>query len=192
MPDAYSPEDQIYAATMTFEREDGNGDRFFRRDAVCEAVRGNPQAYFYRAMKRDEAFGWLHPNRNAVADPNGHHGFASYRSYSAGYLTRGHKYTYLLEIHAPDFLTNMKAIGFIEGKAEGGDLSWGIGGTSSNAFRGDKGTNKALKTLFGTTFPNTAAPKGGLRGMALPLAPRIFVQSIQTVTVVNLRSEKPG
>lgn len=193
MPDAYDAMDQIYAAVMQYDREDGNGDRFFVANAHCDAVGGNPQEYFYRAMNRDEALGWLHPGRIAVPDPGGHHGWASYRNYSFGYLTRKNGYTYLLEVHAPQFLPGMNSIGFTSGKAEGGDMSWGIGGATSNAWSGNKQTNKTLEGLFKQKFPDvkTKDVKGGLRGMAKPLAPLIFKDAIQSVTIVNLRSQKP-
>ncbi len=191
MPDAYDQVDQIHAATLQFDREDGNGDRFFTYVARCNDVGGNPQEYFYRAMKRDEAFGWLDHNRIAVPDPGGHHGWASHRNYSLGYLTRKNQYTYLLEIYAPLFIPWMKEVGFLSGKAEGGDMSWGIGGTSSNGWGGNKDTNKALKDLHKKKFPDVTSVKGGLRAMAVQLAPLMFKECIRWVKIVNLRSQKP-
>jgi len=191
--EAYDVIDRQYAAAMKFDREDNNRDRFYSYPVRCDGAAGMPQENFYRAMNRTEALGWLAPGRTAVPDSEGHHPWASYRNYSLSYLTRKNNYTYLLEVHAPDFLPWMREIGFISGKAEAGDISWGIGGKSSNGWGGTKPANDALKALYKHAYPtiNRNLVKGGLRALAVQLAPYMFKQSIKWVKVVNLRSQKP-
>ncbi|WP_336817373.1 hypothetical protein, partial [Burkholderia gladioli] len=45
------------------------------------------------------------------------------------------------------FVTDMRSVGFKSGKAESGDLSWGLGLSSSNSFGPDKAANKALQRV---------------------------------------------
>ncbi len=191
--DAYDALDRPYAAKLNFDREDGNGDRLYTYPVRCEDAKSLPQEYFYRAMTRTEAMGWLSPGHNATVEANGHHPWASYRGYSLLYLSRTHGYAYLLEVHAPNFIPWMKEIGFTEGKTETGDISWGIGVRSSNAFGPSATTNVALKALYRQVHPlvNQNNVSGGLRTMAKELAPYMFKQSIKWVKVVNLRSQKP-
>jgi hypothetical protein len=197
--DAYHELDRPHARVMQFNHEDHNGDRHYSYGARWDKKPADlsKQAFFYRAMTRDEALGWLNPGRTALPDANGHHPWASHRDYSLAYLTRAHGYTYLLEVHAPDFVPSMKEIGFTTGKGEAGDISWGIGGRSSNGFGPGKPQNKALIALYSRVFNNGVAVnpnniQGKHRAMAVKLAPYLFKQSIKWVKVVNLRSQKPA
>jgi hypothetical protein len=199
-PKPYDDADLPYASLMEYVRQEHNGDRHYaypcRNDDRPVFADPRKQQYFYRAMKRAEAVAWMNPGRIAVPDAGGHHPWASFRNYSLGYLTRANDYTYLLEVHAPDFVSWMMDVGFTSGKAEAGDISWGIGGTSSNGHAGTPTTNKTVKDLYakvcnnGVPINHNHVP-GGLRGMAKAVAPHIFKKSIKWVKVVNLRSQKP-
>ncbi|HET9958667.1 MAG TPA: hypothetical protein VFQ61_29440 [Polyangiaceae bacterium] len=200
-PQPHDPADDPYAAVLDYQRTDHAGDRYYSSEPQhyerpLELERHpSRQAYFYRAMTREEAQGWLHPTRYAMPDPSGHHPWASNRDYSAGYLTRRHGYTHLVEVYAPDFVPQMMSIGFVSGKAEAGDISWGIGGTPSNGWRGSKTTNKVLESAYADLKGRKVSPKevrGRERGMANELAPYLFKDSIRSVRVVDLRSQKPG
>ncbi len=185
----YDPADTVYTGPMTFEREDGKKDRLYGYGARQDASRPVKQEYFYRAMKKAEAAGWLGAGHDATIDANGHQGWASYRQYSLKYLTRRHQYTHLLEVHAPDFISWMKEIGVTSGKAEGGDISWGVGLTNSNAFKPSKRSNPVLAALYTEVFHQP--PIADRRGMAKQLAPVMFKRSIKWVKLVNFRSQKP-
>ncbi|MGH9344076.1 MAG: hypothetical protein ACRD19_09980 [Terriglobia bacterium] len=197
--DPYNVADRVYTAGLIFDRQDHKGDRFFTYPVRCERDGdvGHKQEFFYRAMKRDEAAGWLAQGRTATPDPNGHHPWASYRGYSLSYLTRKNGYVFLLEVSAPDFIPWMKSIGFTGGKAEAGDMSWGIGGTSSNSWGGTQTSNATLRDEYAKYANNGVAVNhnnvpGGLRAMAVRLAPIYFRQAIKWVKVVNFRSEATG
>lgn len=213
----YDPEDHALAAAMNFDREAGNGDRYYLypvrgHETAAQFARTTEQAYFYRAMLRAEAMGWLRVANTVFTDRqqvyeatpsllvDGHGGWASYRDYSLGYLKPKPKpkvgYTHLLEIHAPDFLQWLSEIGVLAGKVEVGDMSWGVGATTSNGFNGNKDTNKALKALYGKVKNNgveidPSRVKGRERAMANAVTPYIFCQSIRHARVVALRSAKP-
>ncbi|WP_437763224.1 hypothetical protein WMF27_42155 [Sorangium sp. So ce281] len=199
-PKPYDDADLAHVVSMEYSREDNKGDRFYsyptRNDNRPALATPAKQEYFYRAMKRAEAVAWLTPGRPAVPDPGGHHPWASYRNYSLTYLTRANQYTHLIEVHAPGFVEWMMEVGFTGGKIENNDISWGIGGNSSNSFGGNPKTNAALKALYakacnnGVVVNHTGVP-GGLRGMAKRVAPYIFKQSIKWVKLVNLRSQAP-
>jgi hypothetical protein len=209
----YLAEDRPLAASMTNTREAGNGDRYYEYPLRGHATapqfgRSTEQQFFYRAMHRDEAKGWLmvagtsYGERTAVyqgiaaVQVNGHQGWASHRDYSMEYLSPRHGYTHLLEVHAPDFIQWLAEIGVNSGKAEAGDISWGVGLTTSNGFQGTPETNKALKTLYGKVVNNgveiahTQVP-GGLRAMAKAVTPYVFQQSIKYAKLVVLRSVRP-
>ncbi len=196
----YDKADEAHTTSMEYVKEDDSGDRFFKAACQNETRPTFPalpdQAYFYRAMQRVEAIGWLAAKPTAALDPEGHQGWASYRDYSLPYLTRLRGYTHLLEVHAPDFVGLMMGVGFKSGKAEVGDLSWGIGGKSSNGHAGNKDQNAKLLEVYaencneGVAVKHTSV-KGGLRAMAKAVAPQLFLQSIKGVKLVYLRSQKP-
>jgi hypothetical protein len=158
------------------------------------------QQYFYRAMNREEMQGWqqvsqapaskrIEVYRNLSGNAlkiNGHGGWASHRDYSLGYLSD--KNTYLLEVFAPEFVKRMKEIGLKQGKIEDGDISWGVGLTSSNGFGPDKEANKTLGREAARVLPQPLPGSGIAKAKAL--APYIFAESIQWLKVVNLRSVK--
>lgn len=192
--DAYSPADQHYARVMEFVREDKKGDRFYTYAVRNQTGSVIEPTFLYRAMKRSEATDILAKNVNP--DPNGHHGWSSYRDFSFEYLTRKNGYTHLVEVKAPNFIPWMKEIGFVSGKAEGGDMSWGIGGKSSNGWRGTKETNEKLMGEYAKYINNGVrvkhtSVKGGYKEMAKQLAPSIFKSAIEYVKLVDLRSQNP-
>lgn len=96
------------------------------------------QEYFYRSMTMEEAISWL--DADGKINPSSAQPWASFFGYSKTYITNSSDYSIMLEIHAPGFLTSLKTIGFTNGKGEGGDISWGIGGQvagNSNGFSND-------------------------------------------------------
>jgi hypothetical protein len=133
---------------MEWEHDIKNGDRVYmypvRYDEEHARNQGKLQAYFYRAMAAAEAAGWqaiasaprserasLYRKTGALA-VQGHQGWASHRKYSRKYLKDD--FTRLLEVHAPGFIETLDEIGVSSGKAEDGDISWGMGLTCSNGF----------------------------------------------------------
>lgn len=122
---AYTVADQNIAKTLTFVREDRNKDRLYTYAARSEEQESAQPGFFYRATTAQDANNLL--RKMVTVNPNGHQGWASYRGYSLTYLTRGYGYTHLIEVKAPDFIPWMREIGWVSGKAEDGDMSWGIG-----------------------------------------------------------------
>lgn len=203
-PKPYASGDLALVTALEFEREDGNGDRFYtypaRVDKRATFANVTDQHYFYRAMMRTEADGWLSLTRDGPIEPGGHHGWASYRGYSKDhYLKRNPGYTHLLEVYAPDFISALVEIGCTIGKTERlgeGDISWGIGGKSSNGFTGSDETNKELKKVYAEycndgVEVNLATLKGSHRAAVREVAPKLFKSSIKWVKLVNFRSQKP-
>lgn len=100
------------------------------------------QTCFYRAMTAEEfeAFRF-----GTVLSAAGHQGFASFRNYSKAYLNKmfgRSNYAVLVEVYAPQWIKELYTHGWSTGKAESGDMSWGIGQTQSNGWT-NKGTIKA-------------------------------------------------
>lgn len=103
---------------------------------------GDAQTYFYRAMTSEEfeAFQF-----GLVLSAAGHQGFASFRNYSKDYMNKMFEkssYAVLIEVYAPDWIKDLHTHGWSIGKAENGDISWGIGQTQSNGWA-NTGTVKA-------------------------------------------------
>ncbi|WP_246792446.1 hypothetical protein [Burkholderia perseverans] len=120
--DPYNPADKPETSAMTFERQSGNGDRYYTRpveiDSVVDADRiigtdqnhirlVDKQDHFYRAMHRDEYDAWqtvfkqgtpeLHAKKYTelkALQIEGHQGWASYRAYSEEYLSEKNGYTH--------------------------------------------------------------------------------------------------
>jgi hypothetical protein len=216
----YDVMDKVETSTMKFEHQSRNGDRYYERPAQidrsvdADKIIGQShedvgqmenQEYFYRAMKREEYDAWQvvfkqeTPELRArkyvelkALQKDGHHGWASFRQYSVGYLSKGEGYTHLLEVHAPGFVTDMRSIGFKSGKAESGDMSWGMGPKSSNSFGPDRDARRLLKEAYeeaqtkGLLLPNDK--KGQDREMAKLLAPYFFCKDMQSMKTVNIRS----
>lgn len=200
MPDPYLAADVQHISGLQFDREAGNGARYWTTPSRHPAAQPKPQEYFYRAMKRAEGESWLRPGAgpdqlgpnigqfgNILAD--GHQGWASFRDYSYGYLQTEAEYVFLLEVYAPDFLTKLASIGVKTGKAEAGDMSWGIGGTLSNGFKPDGTTNKTLKAeyfrLFRESCKGNQLKKGSKR-----LTPLLFKESIRSIGIVDFKSTR--
>ncbi len=227
-PDPYNPADKAESTTMKFERESGNGDRYYERpvevDSSADADRligtddnhyrlVENQDYFYRAMHRDEYDAWQTVFKQGTPELRakkylelkalqieGHQGWASHRKYSEAYLSEKNGYTHLIEVHAPGFVTDMRSVGFKSGKAESGDLSWGLGLSSSNSFGPDKAANKALSKAYeeaktkGLLLPTGGKKAPASKDMAKLLAPYFFCKNIEDMKTVNLRStqDKPN
>jgi hypothetical protein len=121
-----------------------------RFDTASPSNAGKAQAYFYRAMtaKEFEAFRF-----GTVIAAGGHQGFASYRNYSKGYINKmfdGNNYAVLIEVYAPNWIGELNAHGWSSGKAESGDMSWGIGTTQSNGWSNTGTTKYSNKNLART------------------------------------------
>ncbi|OAA59183.1 hypothetical protein SPI_06385 [Niveomyces insectorum RCEF 264] len=214
---AYDPRDRPLAATMFFEWQSQDGDRFFARPAVLNSkadaasVYGTVnQAYFYRAMTRDEAEAWLalsaEPATARVAKYReltalhiqGHQGWASHREYAKKYLKRRAGYTHLLQVYAPRFLPEIFAFGYLSGKAESDEMSWGVGRMPQNSWRASKENNKAVEERLAWLTEHDQLPlpprtrKPTIEEKARAIMPYYFIQGIGQVQVVNLRSEFRG
>ena len=223
MTEASSAKKQPYEARHAplvpcFEfEESGNGVRYYQYptegpDKNREIFDTNmrEQKYFYRAMLESEAEGW-----KAISDLpvelrlkkyltdtrlkiDGHQGWASYRGYSEKYLkNRANDYTFILEVFAPEFVNQLMEIGVKSGKAEDGDISWGMGKKNSNSFGGDKKMNDVLKTRFEEFSRLVSAAEQGsigkfesnnMRQMSVIITPFIFLQTIRWVKKIDLRS----
>jgi hypothetical protein len=219
--DPYDPLDKVETSTMKFGRQSGNGDRYYERAAQIDSAadahkiigtdgdgyrKVANQDYFYRAMCRSEYDAWQTVFKQGTPELRarkyvelrdlhieGHHGWASYRQYSADYLGDKHEYTHLLEVHAPGFVSDMRSIGFKSGKAEDGDLSWGMGPASCNAFVVDKNANKVLKKTYEEARTKnllllSSDITGQQREMAKSLAPYFFCKAMTSMKTVNIRS----
>lgn len=107
---------------------------------------GEGQAYYYRAMTAGEfeAFRF-----GTVRTANGHQGFASFRSYSSAYLKKmfgQNNYAVVIEVHAPNWMKELRSHGWVNGKNESGDMSWGIGQTQSNGWSNPEGRKYSKKS----------------------------------------------
>ncbi|MGF6760265.1 hypothetical protein P3T24_000577 [Paraburkholderia sp. GAS33] len=222
----YNPLDKVETNTMKFERQSGNGDRYYERPAQIDSAADadriigtdsehfrlvEKQDYFYRAMHRDEYDAWqtlfkqTTPELRAkkyvelrALQINGHQGWASHRQYSEEYLSEKNGYTHLLEVHAPGFVSDMRSIGYKSGKAESGDLSWGLGLASSNSFGPDKSANKMLNKTYEDAKTKgllllPSGKKAQPKEMAKLLAPYFFCKDMKSMKTVNIRStqDKP-
>lgn len=196
--------DHPLVAVMEWERDAHNGDRSYiypvrYRDEHAQN-QGKLQTYFYRAMTAAEAAGWraiassarqdraaLYRNTEALA-VNGHQGWASYRNYSRDYLKND--FTHLLEVHAPGFIEALDEIGVSSGKAEKGDISWGMGITCSNGFHPSSEKNKRLKVVYDSTFSAEHRTHTTGKARAFALIPYLFMEAMQWAKLVNYLSVK--
>ncbi|MEW6343382.1 MAG: hypothetical protein RXR20_33425 [Paraburkholderia sp.] len=217
----YDPMDKVETSTMKFGRQSGNGDRYYERPAEIENDTDADKAmgmdaqnfpklenqnYFYRAMCRDEYDAWQDIFKQGSPElrarkyvalsallAHGHKGWAGYREYSKRYLKEGQKYTHLLEVYAPGFVRDMKSIGYKSGKAESGDLSWGLGLASSNSFAADTDAVKLLRRIYGEAKKNNSlllATGESIQAKAKSLAPYFFCIRMESMKTVNIRSTK--
>jgi hypothetical protein len=200
----HNASDRSVAAVMEWEHDIKNGDRVYmypvRYDEEHARNQGKLQAYFYRAMTAAEAAGWqaiasaprservaLYRKTGALA-VQGHQGWASHRKYSRGYLKDD--FTHLLEVHAPGFIEALDEIGISSGKAEKGDISWGMGLTCSNGFHPSREKNKRLKAVYEDTFTVELRTHKNEKSRAFALIPYLFMEAMQWAKLVNYVSVK--
>lgn len=105
-------------------------------DQSDAANSGDKQTYFYRAMGLKEFLAFRFGNVDKVL---GHQGFASYRAYSNNYIKTKFSefgdFSFLMEVYAPSFISEMKKQGWVEPKNEKDDRSWGIGTNQSVGWK---------------------------------------------------------
>ena len=141
---AILPEDErdIRRYHLTHEHTKHDGSQIWSGPAVHEDTGAyNTSTRFYRAMSLAELDSYR--TRFAFDKVAGHQGWAPYRSYSKAYLKAGQ--TRLVEAHLPGFVNALGQEGWFIGKVETGCISWGIGLTQSNGWRGGAGIRPRSK-----------------------------------------------